>query len=392
MLLVLNRLLQGDNHMPKTIGIYIHVPFCRSKCYYCDFISYSGKEELINDYFEALKNELKLYTTKLKDHNIATIFIGGGTPSHVDEKYITDILKVCKEEFTLSVDAEITIEANPGTLTEQKLVTYKKAGINRISMGLQAVQAHLLKELGRIHTLDEFIDNFKSSRSIGFRNISLDLIFGLPNQTIEEWDETLSMVLNLSPEHVSCYSLKIEEGTVFGDKLSAGALVPASDELDRQMYYSAINRLTKAGFIHYEISNFSKPGYISKHNTIYWKAEEYIGLGAGAHSYFNGIRYNNSEDITDYINCVKNNNLSMQNYALITPSESMSEFVILGLRFIDGINIDEFYLRYDKNIFDVFEKQIDELVYKKFIYISKGYIKLTPVGLDLANQVMMEFI
>jgi len=384
--------LGGVGVGPTELGLYIHIPFCKSKCFYCDFNSFSGKEEHISEYFEALKREIILYSERLKNYKIKTVFIGGGTPSLVDARHIYETINLCKQKLNITSNAEISIESNPGTLTYEKLMTYKEMGINRLSIGLQCWQNHLLKEIGRIHSIEEFIENFNRARKVGFKNINVDLIFGLPAQTLENWIETIANVTQLKPEHISCYSLKIEENTVFGDMLKKGELLPATDELDRDMYSMTIVRLAENGYKHYEISNFAKDGYECKHNLIYWEAEPYIGIGAGAHSYFNDERYNNAYDINDYAHSIMEQGITRENIQEISKKESMSEYIILGLRLVDGISIKDFKLRYDMDIFNVFGEQIRKLIKKQLLELEGDRLKLSRVGLDLANIVFVEFI
>jgi len=376
----------------KEIGLYIHIPFCKSKCYYCDFNSYSGRESDIPAYFDALKKEIKLYSNKLKKHSIKTIFIGGGTPSFVDAHYIYETINLCKQYLDIKPDAEISIETNPGTLSYEKLTTYKVMGINRLSMGLQASQNSLLKKIGRIHTYEEFYENFLQARKVGFKNINIDIIFGLPGQTLKNWAETLKSVMELNPEHLSCYSLKIEDDSVFGKMKETGELKVFDDDIDRDMYYLTKESLTKEGLFHYEISNFAKPGFECRHNLIYWNAEEYIGVGAGAHSYFEGERYNNCIGIEEYVDLLKKDMLKKENIQEICKKEQISEYIILGLRLVKGIFSDEFKLRFDADMFSVLDNKIDSLIKRKLIEVDEKSIRLSSRGLDFANEVFMEFI
>lgn len=378
--------------MDRSIGIYIHVPFCKAKCYYCDFNSFACRDELVPAYFSALKKEIYLYREKLKGYNIKSIFIGGGTPSAIDSHYIYEVMNIINGEFTVDKTAEISIETNPGTLTGEKLEMYKSIGINRLSIGLQAFQNRILKSLGRIHTSEEFEQNFTLARKIGFDNINVDLIFGIPGQTLEDWRETLMMVTALEPQHLSCYSLKIEEGTVFGDKLEKGEIMPLDDDIDREMYSFCKDYLADKGYKHYEISNFSKPGFACRHNLIYWKTEEYIGFGAGAHSFFEANRFNNIYDIESYVDGINEGKKIIENVEFINRTENMSEFMILGLRLIDGIPTEEFKNRFNEDIFNVYGSQINKLVEKELLIVKEGTITLSSLGLDCANQVFMEFI
>ncbi|HEY9062284.1 MAG TPA: radical SAM family heme chaperone HemW [Pseudobacteroides sp.] len=379
--------------MEKSIGLYIHVPFCKSKCYYCDFNSFSNKSELVEAYFEALKKEIIIYGERAEGYEVKTVFIGGGTPSSVDSRYIEDVVRLCRQHFKIAADAEISLESNPGTLSEDKLRAYKYIGINRLSIGLQAWQNRLLKNIGRVHSIEEFVDNYKLAREIGFNNINIDMIFSLPHQTLEDWAETVNNVADLGPEHISCYSLKIEENTVFWEKYEHGEIDEIDDHTDREMYYLAKRQLAGHGYGMYEISNFALEGYECKHNLIYWKAKEYLGLGAGAHSYFNKKRYNNLYNIEDYIkNYMEYEGKYIEGEAIIDEAESMSEYIILGMRLTCGISQSEFKGRYGIEIMDKFGGKFKKLIGKGLVEHKAGRLLLTQTGLDYANQVFMEFI
>lgn len=345
----------------------------------------------MSEYFNALTKETVEYGKKLEDYLIKTVFIGGGTPSYVEEKYIYQILKSCRECFNIDENAEISMEANPGTFSLQKLKIYKEAGINRLSIGLQAWQDGLLKVLGRTHTLEDFTENLKLAREEGFDNINADLIFGVPGQTLEEWQESLNNISNMGVEHISCYSLKIEEGTVFGKMFSSGDLIPMEDEEDREMYYKAKEILGKAGYKHYEISNFAKPGYECKHNLVYWEGMSYLGIGAGSHSYLEGERYNNVYSPEDYIHSISEGHIPIENIEFIDTNEKMSEFMLLGLRLVDGIEKKKFRDIFGIHINHIFGKQLESLKNRGLIQFNKDNIMLTSKGLDLANQVFIEF-
>lgn len=377
------------------IGVYIHIPFCKSKCHYCDFNSYVGKDSLIPEYCNALIKEIGMYSGNdsfSKKVKARSIYIGGGTPSLISEEYISRIIERCKNCFEVSEDAELTIEANPGTITGGKVNAYKKVGINRLSLGLQSWQNRLLKYIGRCHSVEDFIDSLYIAREAGFDNINADLIFGLPSQTFREWEETLEKVIDKDLEHLSCYDLKIEEGTVLYNKVEEGQIQPIDDILDREMYHETITKLKGKGFNHYEISNFSKPGYESKHNLIYWKAENYIGLGAGAHSYFNNRRYSNIENPMDYTTKILTNENTLKNIQEVAEADRISEYLILGLRLVDGICMHEFKRKFGRDILELYGGNIDLLVNRELLSFSEGKIKLTRLGLDLANQVFVEFI
>ncbi|NTV90453.1 MAG: oxygen-independent coproporphyrinogen III oxidase [Clostridiales bacterium] len=383
--------------MEVTTGLYIHIPFCKCKCNYCDFNSHAGKESLAVPYFNALKKEISDYSEILGKRHITSIFIGGGTPSHVDPSLIKELMETVSEKLIPDNDIEVSIESNPGTLTLEKLQIYRSCGINRLSIGLQAWQDRLLKDLGRIHSSGEYAESIDNAVKAGFTNINADLIFGLPGQTLEDWEETIDNVLATGASggkpavtHLSCYSLKIEEDTVFGDRLAAGTLKLPEEELDREMYSLAIKKLAAAGFKQYEISNFALPGYECRHNLVYWKAQEYVGLGAGAHSYVDSVRYNNIYGIEDYIEAVGNEHEENHNYAYkenhqyIDKKEEISEFMILGLRLTEGVSISEFRSRFKSEISECFGKQIEELRKKGLLAIYKPVSAADEAGAFVA--------
>jgi len=376
----------------KKLGIYIHIPFCKAKCLYCDFNSLPCRDDFVPAYFNALKKEIAFYAGRLNGYGIKTVFIGGGTPSYVDAHYIYEVIAHMKNLFDMGECREITIETNPGTLSIDKLTAYRSMGINRLSIGLQAWQNRLLSQLGRIHKVEEFVENYNLAQKAGFENINVDLIFGIPGQTFGDWAETLECTAELEPAHLSCYSLIIEEGTVFGTRFERGELVPVEDELDRRMYWHTIEKLKSLGYKHYEISNFSKEGFECAHNLIYWKEREYVGLGAGAHSYFSGRRFNNVYGIEKYISTLSQGCLPVENPIDISKEDEMSEFMMLGLRLVDGVSAKEFEERFERGLLDKFGSQIESLLERKLIEVDNGFVKLTRLGLDLANQVFIEFV
>ena len=330
----------------KNIGIYIHIPFCKRKCEYCDFVSYSNCNNLIPEYVKWLRYEIR----EIGDSNksdfenglddlaiVKTIYIGGGTPSVIDECYIKEIMQELRSHFSISEDAEITIEVNPGTVDEKELMAYKNAGINRLSIGLQTTNNELLKILGRVHSYEEFLDAYNIARRVGFNNINVDLMIGLPQQKLENVEKSITEVIKLNPEHVSVYSLIIEEGTPFAKKMEIGELQLPDEEIEREMYWQVKKKLEEAGYNHYEISNFAKQGYESQHNTSCWNQEEYIGIGVAAHSYTNNVRYSTVESISEYINNFETNNESdnLIFHEKQNRESKMKEYMLLGLRKIN---------------------------------------------------------
>ena len=388
----------------KNIGIYIHIPFCKKKCEYCDFKSYVGKENLIDRYIKWVNYELKEvgegnkidYENNIDDLIIVkTIYIGGGTPSILPPKYISDILRTVKENYTIdNENLEVTIEVNPGTVDEEKLMEYKKCGVNRLSIGLQATQNRVLNVLGRIHTYNDFLVTYNSARKIGFDNINVDLMLGIPGQSLEDVQESVEKIIKLSPEHISTYSLIIEEGTPFYKKLEKNEINLPGEEIERKMYWLVKRKLEDAGYIHYEISNFAKRGYESKHNLACWNQEEYVGVGAAAHSYTNNVRYSNICEIEEYINNYEND-METNNFEFHekqTKDSKMKEFMMLGLRKINGIKIQDFKNKFGENPIYLYRKELDKLVNENLLEIDGDVIKLTEKGLDLANLVWEEFV
>lgn len=386
------------------IGIYIHIPFCKSKCYYCDFNSYSGAEHLVGPYFEALFAEIALRLPAISERRVKSIYIGGGTPSFVDPDYIARLLEACSKQLEFESNVEISMESNPGTLSPASLKKYKAAGINRLSIGLQAWQDKLLESMGRIHRRRHFIDNFHAACEAGFENINVDLIFGLPGQAFEDWAETLEAVTTLGKSsagltHLSCYSLAIEEKTVFGEMMKAGKLDETDDLLDRRMYRHAVEMLAGKGYCHYEISNFALPGFKCRHNLVYWKAGEYAGFGAGAHSFLDDVRFGNKADIVQYIDAVKRlaggETGLFEDMRVIGRREAMSEFMMLGLRLTEGISPDEFEERFCASLQAEYGDKLEKLIGKGLLEcVNDNGIRyrLTRFGLDFANEAFMEFI
>ena len=374
----------------KEIGIYVHIPFCKRKCDYCDFISYSNKDSKIQEYIEAVKKEIELQKIKSE---ITTIYVGGGTPSYIEGKYIKEIIEEIKKK-NVSNDAEITIEINPGTVTLEKLRDYKESGINRLSIGLQTTQNELLKQIGRIHDFEQFIETYKMARKEGFKNINVDLMLGLPNQRIKDLKDSLEKVIELQPEHISVYSLIVEEGTPICNKIEKGDLELPEEELERNMYWYVKNTLELNGYKHYEISNFARKGYESKHNLNCWEQKEYVGIGLAAHSYRDITRYSNTEQMGEYIRNVKNQNLERNRiiHEIQKEDDTKKEYMILGLRQIDGIKISKFKEKFGDNPIYLFRNELKKLSDENLINVDEDNIKLTNKGIDFANLVWEEFV
>mgnify|MGYP001852755386 CR=1 FL=1 len=403
----------------KELGIYIHIPFCVKKCYYCDFVSYPDKLDYQKEYIEKIKQEIREEQEVFNDADITTIYIGGGTPSIIDSKYIIEILEYLYK-FIGKKDREITIEINPGTINKTKLQDYKKAGINRISIGLQSSNDKILKTIGRIHNFEDFLKAYNLVVEEGFENINVDLMLGLPLQTIEDIKQSINEVLNLKlkPKHISIYSLIVEENTQLDKMLDEGKITLPNDEYERKEYAYTKNTLELNGYKHYEISNFAQEGYESKHNVNCWKQKEYIGLGVAAHSYINGIRFSNTTNLPKYLKNEKfeipnekeieelKKKIDKQNNEYKLPlkigiktiheiqneEDMQNEYMILGLRMLEGVKISEFKQKFVENPIYLFRKELEKLVDEQLIEIDLDNIKLTRKGLDLANIVWKEFI
>ncbi len=389
------------------LGIYIHIPFCVQKCVYCDFLSAPATNDVKIKYIEALKKEIELVglNNKEKDIEVNSIFFGGGTPSCIDPELIQSVLDTVKNNFRVNEFAEITIECNPGTLSEDKAYSYRNAGINRISFGLQSCDDKELKMLGRIHDFDDFRDSFRMARNYGFNNINVDLMTGLPGQTKESLLKTLKTALAFKPEHISAYGLILEEGTVLFDRINEYPPIP-SEELDRQMYDITRKSFTKSGYVQYEISNYAKPGYECIHNLKYWNREEYLGFGIGAASFIDEKRYSNITDINSYIditsklmdevmdNKLINIDLSSlyASFEKLDINDAKEEFMFLGLRKIQGISILDYKEKFNQEIYEQYSKEIEDNINKGLLILENNRLKLTAKGIDISNTVMSDFI
>lgn len=376
----------------KKLGLYIHIPFCKKKCDYCDFISFSNKTDLIEQYINSLNKEIKKCRINKDEYEVKTIYFGGGTPSVIDSSYIIEIIKTLREKFNISENAEVTIEINPGTVDEQKLKDYYNAGINRISFGLQSTKSELLKLVGRIHSYSSFLDAYNLARKVGFKNINVDLMIGLPVQTLEDIQKDLERIIDLKPEHISVYSLIVEEGTIIEEKIKNKELYLPSEELERKMYWKVKEKLEKNGYIHYEISNFAKKGFESKHNLSCWNQEKYIGFGVAAHSYINNTRYSNTDNLENYIVGADDPVRQQTTHEIQTEEDKMKEYMLLGLRKIEGVKISEFKNKFVHNPIYLYRENLSKLVTQDLIEIDIDNIKLTNKGIDLANLVWEEFV
>ena len=386
------------------LGIYIHIPFCIKKCDYCDFISYTNCYDLQEKYVKKLIEEIEENRDLLKNNFISTIYIVGGTPSSIKPEFIKKILdkiyEICEiSQISEKIKIETTIEVNPGTTTRNNLQLYKNCGINRLSIGLQSTNDTILETIGRIHNYKQFLDTYKWAKEAGFKNINVDLMLGLPGQDIETLKESLENIVNLQPmpNHISVYSLIVEEGTKIEQNINLGKLKLPDDEEERKQYHYTKNYLELNGYKHYEISNFAKPGFESKHNMNCWKQKQYVGFGVAAHSYVNGIRYANTTDLKEYLN-IKENPKEKNFKKIKTVEEKQNkfdmekEFMMLGLRKLEGISISKFEEKFGENPIYLFRNELQKLVEENLLEVDLDDIRLTNKGLDFANLVWEEFV
>lgn len=375
----------------KTDGLqlYIHIPFCVKKCNYCDFLSGLASKEKMKEYVEALCKEIESQGVEADAYEVDTIFFGGGTPSILPAEDFVTIMKSIQKHFKVSREAEITIEANPGTVTGEKLVAYKQCGVNRISFGLQSAQEQELSLLGRIHSYETFLESFRLAREAGFQNINIDLMSGLPGQTLNQMKDTLEKVLELNPEHISVYSLIVEEGTVIQTWIDEGKISEVSEELDREIYEITRSMLSEKGYQRYEISNYAKAGYECKHNLGYWNRKNYLGLGIGAASLFEEQRFSNTSELDEYL---KNPTRTRMEQHALTLEEQMEEFMFLGLRKCEGVNIHDFEQQFAVALERVYGTVLQKHEEEGLLEMKDGYVYLTNQGLDLSNYVMADFL
>ena len=381
----------------ETASLYLHIPFCHTRCYYCDFNTYAGMLPLREPYVRALLTEIAL-AGELAEHadgrvrRSRTLFFGGGTPSLLTVEQVTRLLHACREAFTVDEDAEITLEANPGTLNRKQLAGLRTAGINRLSLGSQSFDAELLKTLGRIHTPEEITQALHYARAAGFTSINLDFMFGLPGQTMRHWQETLDQALALHPEHLSLYSLIIEEGTPFYTWTEEGRIIPGDEDLCADMYEYADERLQGEGYINYEISNWALPGHASRHNLTYWQNLPYLGMGAGAHSFFADKRFSNERDPQAYIQTLKKRQLPIVESETIERLQQMSETAFLGLRTAQGLHLPTFEERFAESFASFVGNRLRIVEEAGLLEQADGWVRLSKHGRLLGNEVFMRLL
>lgn len=381
--------------MNTDFGLYIHIPFCKQKCFYCDFPSFAGRERLVDGYLTALAGEMALAADKYGQAGKLrpyTVYIGGGTPSLLDMAQLDHLLSTVNDHVSFDQVIEFTLEANPGTLTEAKLRLMKEAGVNRLSVGVQSFDDDCLKRIGRIHRAGEAVDSIRLAQSMGFNNISMDLMYGLPGQDMDILQASVEQALALKVQHISIYGLQLEEGTVFARQQAMGKLQLPGDELVETMYDYITDVLPAKGYTRYEISNYALGGCESKHNSLYWQDVPYLGLGAGAHSYWLGNRYENPADIAQYISRISEGKILGSMEEAVGDKEHMEEFCFLALRMASGINKAKFKEKFSQEIHGVYGRVIGEMVAKGLLQETDEAVFLTPLGMKFGNRVFSEFI
>ena len=379
------------NYSHKTAtSVYIHIPFCATKCYYCAFNTYTFHKEQAKAYLTALRTEMELYApdTEL----LQTIFIGGGTPSILSANALSQLLTDIRQHFQITPNAEITVECNPGTVDTEKLSVMRDNGVNRLSFGLQAMQDETLKQLGRIHTVAEFLHSYHLAREDGFENINIDLIFALPDQTMDAWHYTLNEVIALEPDHISAYNLVMEETTPFYEWWHAGELHLPSEDTEADMFQYTIETLTAHGYTHYEICNFARPDHYAKHNLVYWNNQPCIGLGAGAWGYVNGVRYSNIRGIASYIKALLQGNKPIADTERLTGDAEKAETLMLALRKREGISVEAYQDRFGEEIEAAFGSILKKWMDLGLLERTATHLRFTPHGLFLANEVFVELM
>ncbi len=384
----------------KELELYLHIPFCVRKCDYCDFLSMPADEDLRRHYVDCLIEEIKQKAALCSEYRVTSVFFGGGTPSILPGVQIWELMEALQRNFKICEDAEVTVECNPGTLTRQKLIYYKMAGVNRLSIGLQSANNQELQRLGRIHTYEEFLDSFGQARAMGFKNINVDLMSALPGQKQEDWIDTLNKVLAVRPEHISAYSLMVEEGTPFYDQYGEDErrreqgeppLYLPSEEMEREMYLITQELLRNKGYVRYEISNYTFPGRECRHNIGYWKLIPYLGLGLGSSSFLEEVRFSNTKNLKTYLS---GENFSQEDcaYVFLDKRQRMEEFMFLGLRMMEGISRSVFQQMFGIKLEAVYGNVLEQLQQQGLLKQQEGRVALTEAGISVSNYVLSEFL
>ena len=371
----------------RALALYLHIPFCAAKCAYCDFASYPNRQDVWRGYMDALLDELRGWRLALEDRELATVFIGGGTPSLLPAGEIARLMDGVRQCALVRGDAEITMEANPGTLTPEKLKSCRAAGVNRLSLGAQAMDDRLLRSLGRIHTAKDVAEAVDLARRAGFDNVSLDLMYALPGQSMDDWARTLDAALALAPEHLSAYSLIVEEGTPLADRVARGMLTVPDDDATVDMQRMAVERLAGAGFERYEISNYARKGRECRHNIVYWQRGDYLGVGCAAHSLMDGVRFENPRGLEEYLSGQRR-----MNAVRLTREDAMEETLMLSTRMCRGMDLDAYRREFGEDFCMGRERKLAELARMGLLVCEDGFLRLTQRGMEVQNAVVVELL
>ena len=371
----------------RALALYLHIPFCAAKCAYCDFASYPNRQDVWRGYMDALLDELRGWRPALEDRELATVFIGGGTPSLLPAGEIARLMDGVRQCALVRGDAEITMEANPGTLTPEKLKSCRAAGVNRLSLGAQAMDDRLLRSLGRIHTAKDVAEAVDLARRAGFDTVSLDLMYALPGQSMDDWARTLDAALALAPEHLSAYSLIVEEGTPLADRVARGMLTVPDDDATVDMQRMAVERLAGAGFERYEISNYARKGRECRHNIVYWQRGDYLGVGCAAHSLMDGVRFENPRGLEEYLSGQRR-----MNAVRLTREDAMEETLMLSTRMCRGMDLDAYRREFGEDFCMGRERKLAELARMGLLVCEDGFLRLTQRGMEVQNAVVVELL
>ncbi len=384
-----NNFIENLSTDQRDLSLYVHIPFCESRCHYCDFCSSVIKDDIADEYFKCLHDEIKLYANFLKDKEIVSIFIGGGTPSSVNSGHIAQTMDVINNLSNIKSDAEITIEMNPNSASIDKIKDYLKAGVNRFSLGAQSFKDHLLKKIGRIHKKNDILNCVEDLKNLGVENFNLDLMLGLPSQNLKDIENSIDCIDFLKPKHISYYSLILEEGTLLYDNRKKYAF---PDEVeDRQMYHFVRNELETLNYRQYEISNFAFEGYKSVHNLRYWKLKNYLGFGMSSHSNIDNTRFWNTTDFNEYFNALNTKNIPVSCSEFLTKKDRLNEYIMMGLRLNEGLDINLIEKKFDINFLKKYKNPIEKNINLNLISMNDKNLKLTNKGMDLCNKIELDF-
>jgi oxygen-independent coproporphyrinogen-3 oxidase len=370
------------------LSLYVHIPFCVRKCLYCGFYSTRYSSQSADNYITALYNEALLYQSDFSSRVFETVYFGGGTPTVLSNEQAVGCINAVKDHFKLSDNVEFTVEANPNSVTEQNLSLWRELGVNRLSLGLQSFSDEVLQRLGRSHTIGQSVDAFRLARNVGFRNIGIDLIYGIPGQSVEQWEKTVAAAIELAPEHISVYSLSFDEGSVFKQEADSGRLSVPDDEVAATMYEKAVATFQVSGYFRYELSNFSLPGFECRHNMNYWNRGEYLGLGPGASSFLSGKRFAIISNHAEYARRLANGQTVIESSEILALEQSAHERLLLGLRTARGVDLGSFRQEFGDSCFNRFQATLEPLSDRGLLIVHDGYVRLTERGFLLCDEAL----